>query len=328
MPIEFELTSDNISELTNKIVSKYESINTKSDPCISQKIQEFARKLSTDYEKIYPLFIETDYLHGMYLAFINCTPSNIHDFHQEERDKHYQFFYQSDPISCNFLAEAICTALLVNLRKLTTDIIRNEKQEWESISIARICMNIEKFHEKIEANSKEFQEFTDNLNSQVEIASKSEGKRSVSQEAVNKLWNYTNKRVAHLDDTYRADTSFPILTLQRLVECSGRFLSIFCRFYNYKLPANVNTSYRKTQSWFNLLYTRKYSMRTLWEYIEALASLSTRPEYLNLTPKEASKEIFEKEILENETEFYHFKLIIENYLNERITALKEKSDSE
>ena len=66
----------------------------------------------------------------------------------------------------------------------------------------------------------------------------------------------------------------------------------------------------------------------LWEYIEALASLSTRPEYLNLTPKEASKEIFEKEILENETEFYHFKLIIENYLNKRITALKEKSDSE
>ncbi len=41
MPIEYQLTSENINEFTNKIISKYESINTKDDLSISQKNSGF-----------------------------------------------------------------------------------------------------------------------------------------------------------------------------------------------------------------------------------------------------------------------------------------------
>ncbi len=60
----------NNNEFTNKIISKYESINTKDDLSISQKIQDFAQELSAVYEKFYPSFLQTLDQHGMYLALI------------------------------------------------------------------------------------------------------------------------------------------------------------------------------------------------------------------------------------------------------------------
>lgn len=61
----------------------------------------------------------------------------------------------------------------------------------------------------------------------------------------------------------------------------------------------------------------------LSKYINGLAQLSTSPEYVNLTPEEASKKIFEKVVLEDEKNFEIFTLYVQGHLEKRIEALKE-----
>ena len=65
-------------------------------------------------------------------------------------------------------------------------------------------------------------------------------------------------------------------------------------------------------------------MRLLSEYINGIARFSMLPEHLSLTPKEASKEILKKGVLEKEESCKILNLFLEGYLEKAITALREE----
>ena len=108
------------------------------------------------------------------------------------------------------------------------------------------------------------------------------------------------------------------------------FINTIDDFYDYKEPAyTVDIGYQKTQDWIRSFSSfKQHFIRHLSEIINRLALFSTLPEYVNLTPEQASKKIFENEVLENELNFEYLKLTIQSYLEKRITALKEELDSE
>ena len=185
--------------------------------------------------------------------------------------------------------------------------------------MTRIRDDIKHFHTSMKANSDEFTEFVENLDEQIEIATAPEMER---------VWDYIDSYNIHLEDKYSTDTDdrFHILDLEILVDSVRNFINTIYDFYNYKEPADItNPGYQKTQDWIGAFSSfKKYSIRSVSEIIERFAQLSNNFEYRNLTPREASKEIFKKEVLEKEESHNWFKIIIEIELKERITELREE----
>ena len=383
------------------------------------------------YEKFYPVFLVTDYQHGMYLALINSKRSNTHNYYQENIDQNHQFFREYDNVHWNFLTLTTFEALSMNLRKLIVDTSYDQttpkgQMPSKAISIKRISQDIVGFHSRIKPKSKEFAQFTNKLaniiekldnaeiginneklnqlieelsniakeidNAEMEIRNKKlnqlqsklvniaieidNTEMNVDNEKLSQLidklgditkeadntkistsneklillirelknivkkinekqkeltenfWNYTKSYTIHLEDEYNADAKddlFTLVTLEKLIDSIKEFFNILYAFYNYKEPAYIaNVGYQKTQHWIRAFNGLKYSMRPLSEYINRIAQFSMLPEYLNLTPKEASKQILKAEVLEKEESGKILNLFLEGYLEKAITALREE----
>ena len=110
----------------------------------------------------------------------------------------------------------------------------------------------------------------------------------------------------------------------------NNFINAMYDFYNYKEPAyTADIGHERTQNWIRAFSRfKKYSMRDFSQYINWLAQFSTLPEYVNLTPEEAGKKIFEKVVLKDEKNFEIFTLYVQGYLEKRIEALKEELNAE
>ena len=325
MHLELTLKSEDYVQFTDKIISKYRSINRPNineDKAvrIDKQIQDSAQKLCEMYQKFYPIFIKTHYQHGMYLALINSSPSNRHSFHQERINRDHKIFREFDPTHWLHTTSTTFEALLMNLRKL---IIDTSEGKGKAISMKRISHYIKQFHTGIKANSDEFSQFEEKLDKQIEIATAPEREE---------LWDYIISYNIHLEDKYAIDTDDPfhIHDLEVLMNSLRNFINTIYAFYNYKKPAYIaHTGYDKTQRWiaaFSIF--QKHSMRLLSETITQLAQLSGTPEYKHLNPKEASEEIFKKEVLKKEDEHNIFKIIMEGYLEKRISVLREGKEVE
>ena len=324
MHLQLTLTSEDFDQFTDKIISKYQPLNNTSDTNkadrINKQIREFAQKLCGMYQKFYPVVRKTHYQHGMYLSLINRTRSNVDYPHQDEINEDYRIFREHDVPHWAHIASTTFEALLMNFRKLIIDTSRGEGK---AISMKRIRKDIMHFHTSMKANSDEFTEFVEDLNKQIEIATAPERE---------KLWDYILAYNIHLQDKFPADTDDPfhVIDLEILMDSVNNFINAIYDFYNYKEPAyTADIGYDRTQDWIHAFSSfKKYSMRDLSQYINRLAQFSTLPEYVKLTPEEASKKIFERVVLEEEKNFEIFTLHVQGHLEERIEALKEELNAE
>ena len=329
MHLNLSLTSEDYEQFTEKIISKYRSINR---PNINKnkakeydkQIQDFAQSLCGMYQKLYPLFLTTHYQYGTYLALINDSPSNRTNFHRERKDEDFKRYREFDNTHWVHEASTTFDALLVNFRKLIIDTSERKSKaiseaKSKAISMTRISQKIEQLHTNIKANDKEYTDFVEVLNKQIEIATAPERKG---------LWNYIHSHVLHLGENYSIDTEdqFNIHDLEILLNSVRKFINHIYDFYNYKEPTYIAyTGYDKTIRRIEAFSTfQKHSMRILNEHITALAQLSNTPEYMDLTSKEASEAIFKKEILEKVGEHNISKIIIEGYIEKRIEALRKE----
>ena len=331
MHLQLTLTSEDFDQFTEKIISKYQPLNNTSDPSkadrIDKQIQEFAQKLCGMYQKFYPVVCKTHYQHGMYLSLINHPLSNVYYPHQDEINEDYRIFREHDVYHWTHIASTTFEALLMNFRKLIIDTSRG-KGKGKAISMKKIRKDIMHFHTSMKANSGEFTKFVEDLDKQIKIATAPERE---------KLWDYILAYNIHLQDKFSTDIDdadtddpFHVSDLEILMNSVNDFINAIYSFYNYKEPTyKVDIGYDRTQDWIQAFSSfKKHSMRYLSQSINALALLSTDPEYMNLTPEEASKKIFEKEILENETNFEIFALYVQGYLKKRIEALKDELNAE
>ena len=324
MHLEASVTSEDRDQFTAKIISKYQPLNNTSNirkaARIDKHIQDFAQKLCEMYRKFYPVVHKTHYQHGMYLAFINSKRSNVDNLHQNYLNENHKIFSEHNKSHWLHMTSTTFEALLMNFRKLIVD---TSEGEGKAISMTRIRDDIKTFHTNIKANSDEFTQFVENLNKQIEIANKPE---------IGGIWRYIYSYNIHLEDTYSVGTDDPfhILDLGILMDSVNNFINILRDFYGHKEPPyTAEIGYVKTLLWIRgFSIFKRHSMLELSRYIDTLAQLSTQPEYVDLTPKEASEKIFENEVLGNEKEFEVFKLIMENHVSDRITALKEELDLE
>lgn len=321
MHLDLSLTSEDYEQFTDKITSKYQSINRpninedKAEK-IDKQIQDFAQKLCGMYQKFYPIFHKTHYQHGMYLALINNRPSNVHSFHQEKIDEEYKIFREFDPTHWLHTTSTAFEALLMNLRKLIVD---TSKGKGKAISMKRICKDIKQFHINIKANNNKFSEFEEKLEEQIEIATAPEREE---------LWVYIDSYNMHLEDRYSIDTNdtFHVIDLEILMDSVRKFINEIYDFYDYKEPAAIaHTGFQNTQRWIAAFSSfKRHSLPLLSKSITALATFTICPEYKDLSPREASDEIFKKEVLEKDAEHNSFKMITESYLEDRIKAFREE----
>ena len=268
------------------------------------------------YQKFLPVVRKTHYQHGMYLSLINSKRSNVDYPHQDDIDKNHKIFSEHDELHWLHMTSTTFEALLMNFRKLIVD---TSQGEGKAISMTRIRNDIKHFHTSMKADSDEFTQFVEALNEQIEIANAPERK---------KLWDYILAYNIHLQDKFSANTDdqFHIIDLEILMDSVNNFINVLCDFYDYKEPAYIaDTGSQKTRDWIRAFSSfKKYSIRSVSEIIETFAQLSNNFEYRNLTPEEASKKIFKKEVLEKEESHNYFKIIIEIELKERITELREE----
>ena len=326
MLLQLTPKSENFDQFTDRIISKYQPVNKNPNinkaTKINQQIQDFAQSMCEMYKKFYPVFLKTHYQHGMYLALINSEPSNIDNPHPENINENHKIFSEHDTPHWLHMTSTTFEALLMNFRKLIIDTSEG-KAKAKAISMKRISKNIEHFHTSVKANSEEFKQFEKDLNKQIKIATAPERE---------KLWDYIDSHNIHLEDNYSIDTEDPfhILDLEILMNSVRNFINTIYKFYNYKEPAYIaDTGYQETQHWIRAFSSfKKYSIRSVSKIIERLAQFSNGPEYRNLTPTEASKEIFKKEVLEKEESHNYFKIVMEIELEKRITILREEIESE
>ena len=320
MHLQLTPTSEDFDQFTDRIISKYQPLNNTANiqkaARIDKQIQDFAQGMCEMYQKFYPVVRKTHYQHGMYLSLINDKRSNIVNLHQDDIDENHKIFSEHDEAHWLHLTSTTFEALLMNFRKLIVDTSRGEGK---AISMKRIRDDIMHFHTSMKANSDEFTEFVEDLNEQIEIATATERE---------KLWDYILGYNIHLQDKFPADTDDPfhVIDLEILMDSVNNFINVIYDFYNYKEPAyTADIGYDRTQGWIRAFSSfKKYSIRSVSEIIETFAQLSNSFEYRNLTPKEASKEIFKKEVLEKEESHNWFRIIIEIELEERITELREE----
>ena len=319
MHLKLTLTSEDYTQFTEKIISKYQPLNNAANvrkaARIDENIQDFAQKLCGMYQKFYPVFRKTHYQHGMYLSLINSKRSNVDNFHQDGIDENHKIFREHDEVHWLHLTSTAFEALLMNFRKL---IIDTSEGAGKAISMARIRDDIKHFHTSMKANSGEFMQFEENLDRHIGITAAPEMK---------KLWDYIDSYNIHLEDKYSVDTDdrFHIHDLEILIDSVRNFINTIYEFYNYKEPAYIaDMGHQKTRHWIAAFSSfKKYSMRSVSESIEVLAQISNLPEYRKLTPAEASEAIFNKEVLEKEESLSNFKTIIKIEIEERIIALRK-----
>ena len=200
MKIDINMKSDDFQQLEANIVAKYTSVSQKATPKkaakIDKQIQDFAINFSSAYQKFKELFLIAHYQRGIYLAFANIKPDNLtYLAAEEDLSKSYNELVDLDRPLWIHLTLSIFDALLVNLRKLTTD---TSAGAGKAISMKRIKTQICNLHTNIKADSEEFTLFLERLESHV--------KRAESSQMEN-LWDYVDSNVAHLDSKYEYDAS-------------------------------------------------------------------------------------------------------------------------
>ena len=189
MKIDINMKSDDFEQLEANIVAKYAGIRQKATPkkaaSIEKQIQDFASNFSSAYKKFKELFLIAHYQRGLYLAFANVRPSDlIHLAAEEDLKKSHKELFDLDQTLWIHLTSSIFDALLVNLRKLTTD---TSSGVGKAISMKRIKTQIYNLHTSIKADSEEFTLFLERLESHIKAAESSQ---------MQNLWDYVDSNVA------------------------------------------------------------------------------------------------------------------------------------
>ncbi|MDE0424713.1 MAG: hypothetical protein OXN25_07590 [Candidatus Poribacteria bacterium] len=320
MKIDIDMKSDDFQQLEASIVAKYASVSQKATPKkavkIDKQIQDFAINFSSAYQKFKELFLIAHYQRGMYLAFANIKPDNLTYFAAEDDlSKSYNELVDLDRPLWIHLTLSIFDALLVNLRKL---IIDKSSGAGKAISMKNIVTQIRNLHTNIKADSEEFKLFLQRLDSHID--------RAESPQMQN-LWDYTYSNVVHLDDKYKYDdsNSFIISNLRTLIDTVNDFMVDICEFYNYSESGHLlNTSYGDAVRWMCALgFFIENSLRNVKDDINAIAfAYYLHPDYINLTPEEASSKILKKAIPSDE--FLSLRMSIELELTQRIAELRDE----
>ena len=322
MKIDINMKSDDFQQLEANIITKYASVSQKATPKkavkIDKQIQDFAINFSSAYQKFKELFLIAHYQHGIYLAFGNIKPDN-YDSHAAEEDlkKSHKELFDLDKTLWIHLTLSIFDALLVNLRKLIKDTSKGSGSG-KAISMKRIVTQICNLHTSIKADSDEFTLFLERLKSHIEKAESPQ---------MQNLWDYAYSNVAHLDDKYEYgdSNSFIISDLRTLINTANDFMGDICEFYNYGESGRfLNTSYGDSVRWICALGAfKENSLRNVNDDINAIAfAYSQHPDYINLTPEEASSEIVKKAIPSDE--FLLLRMSIKLELTQRIAELRDE----
>ena len=321
MLLDLNIDPEKFDELTDKVISKYQTLNK---PEFDKEISEFAENLRYMYERFYPVFLKTLWQHGMYLALVNVTPNNVTDFHEEYRTEKHKIFWQEDPGISLHLSASVFEALLTNLRKLSIDLsvdrsVKSDKPP-RAISMKRIVKDIREFHKKIGATTSEFIEFEEDIDG---LASGTN-----NGEELEKLWRYTDKYNVHLEDQYSPEDEnlFVLETLRLLINDIISFMGAIDKFYNYGEPTDIiDTMRSKMQSWIAAFSAYKSnSIRSMRKYVDALAGLCIHPNYIGLEHEEASEKIVEDMMSENDGNFELLKTIMKIEIEKRIPELRDE----
>ncbi len=318
MKIDINMKSDDFQQLEANIVAKYASVSQKAIPKkaakIDKQIQKFASDFSSVYKKFKALFLIADYQHGLYLAFANLKPSNSTS-HAEEEDliKSHKELFNLDPTLWTYLTYSIFDSLLVNLRKLTTD---KSSGAAKAISMKRIKTQICNLHTSIKADSEEFTCFLGRLESHIKAV-----------EEMENLWDYVDSNVAHLEDKYEYDASnsFLISDLRTLIGTVNVFMDDICKFYDYRASGpHPNMSYGSAVRWITRLgFFKENSLGDVNVQINAIAkAYYQHPDYIHLTPRDASSEILKKVIPSDD--FFLLRADIQLELEQRIKELRDE----
>ena len=328
MRIDINMKSDNFEQLEANIVAKYADISQKATPkkvtSIDKQIQDFASNFSSAYKKFKELFLIAHYQRGLYLAFANVRNSGktyLAEYFSRAADEafsksHKELFKLNPPLWIH-LTSSIFDALLVNLRKLTTD-TSSGSGTGKAISMKRIVTQIRNLHASIKADSEEFTCFLERLEGHV---------KKVAPPKMQNLWEYVDSNVAHLEDKYEYDdsNSFIISDLKTLTDTVNEFMDDICKFYNYgESPPLINTSEDHTADWIRkLAIFKENSLRNVKNSINGIASTYYQhPDYIHLNPAEVSSEIL-KRVVNNPNEFLALRMSIEIEIEERIAELRK-----
>ena len=321
MKIDINMKSDDFEQLETNIVAKYAGISQKAAPkkvaSIDKQIQDFASNFSSSYKKFKELFIIAHYQRGLYLAFANVRPFDlIHLAAEEDLKKSHKELFDLDQTLWTHLTLSIFDSLLVNLRKLIKD--KSSGPGGKAISMKSIVIQIRNLHTSIKADSEEFTCFLERLESYI--------KRAESPQ-MQKLWSYADSNVIHLEDKYEYgdSNSFMISDLRTLIDTANDFMDAICEFYNYGESGHLlNTSHSAAVRWICALGSfMENSLRNVKDDINAIAFAYYRhPDYIDLSPKEASSEILKKAIPSDE--FLSLRMSIELELTQRIAELRDE----
>ena len=143
-----------------------------------------------------------------------------------------------------------------------------------------------------------------------------------------KLWDYTDSNVIHLEDKYEYgnSNSFIISDLRTLIDTVNDFMDAICEFYNYGESGHLlNTSHGNAVRWMCALGSfMENSLRNVKDDINAIAFAYYRhPDYINLNPTDASSEIL-KRVVNNPDEFLSLRMSIELELTQCIEELRDE----
>ena len=319
MKLNFDMKSDDFKQLEMNIVAKYAGISQKAAPKkaagIEKQIQDFASNFSSAYKKFKKLFLIAHYQRGIYLAFANVKPDDLDRFAAEaDLIKSHKKLVDLDQPLWIHLTLSIFDSLLVNLRKLIKD--TSSGPGGKAISMKRIVTQIRNLHTNIKADSEEFRLFLERLESYIEKAESPE---------MQNLWDYAYSNVIHLEDKSDDSNSFIISDLRTLIDTVNDFMDDICEFYNYGESGHLrNMSYGDATRWMCALGSfMENSLRNVKDDINAIAfAYYLHPDYINLSPKEASSEILKKAIPSDE--FLSLRMSIELELTQRIEELREE----
>lgn len=319
MKVDINMKSDDFEQLEANIVAKYAGIRQQAAPNkvarIDEQIQKFASDFSSVYEKFMELFLIAHYQHGLYLAFAHVKPSDlIYQAAEEDLIKSHKELFNLDPPLWTHLTYSIFDSLLVNLRKLTTD---TSAGAGKAISMKRIKTQICNLHRNIKADSEEFTRLKKRLECHI---------KAVESPEMKNLWDYVDSHVAHLEDNYEYDTSnsFIISDLRTLIGTVNEFMDDISEFYDYGASGHLmNTSYGSAVRWITRLgFFKENSLGDVNDEINAIAkAYYQHPDYIHLTPKEASSEILKKAIPSDD--FWVLRMHIALELRQRIKELRD-----
>ena len=205
----------------------------------------------------------------------------------------------------------------MNLRKLIKD---KSSGAGKAISMKSMVTQIHNLHTNIKADTdaEEFTLFLECLESHIDWAESPEMKN---------LWDYAYSNVAHRDENYEyGDSNSVIISdLRALIDTVNDFMNTICEFYNYRESGHLmNTSYTDAARWICALGVfMENSLRNVKDDIKRMAIYCCQdPDYINLTPEEASSKILKKAIPSDE--FLSLRMSIAVDLRQCITELRDE----